>query len=48
MQTGMQDKFTVSKSVNQAYEETELGIIPEEEALVRQQFVPLPASYPIF
>jgi len=36
------------KSASQAYGDTELAIVLEIEALVKQQLVPLPAVYPVF
>ena len=42
------EKLALLKTVNKSYGETELCIIPEIEALVKQQISPLPASYPVF
>jgi hexosaminidase len=42
------EKLAILKTANQAYGETELCIVPEIEALVKQQMIPLPATYPIF
>ena len=42
------EKLTILKSASLAYGETELCIIPEIEALVKQQAAPLPESYPMF
>ena len=36
------------KTAAQAYGETELAIVAEIEALVKQQLAPLPATYPVF
>jgi hypothetical protein len=46
--TWTNEQLAVLKSSNQSYGETELCIIPEIEALVKQQVAPLPASYPVF
>jgi hexosaminidase len=42
------EKLAILKTANQVYAETELSIIPEIEAIVKQQMIPLPATYPIF
>ena len=42
------EKLAILKAANQVYGETELCIISEIEALVKQQVVPLPATYPVF
>jgi len=42
------EKSAMLKTANQVYGETELSIIPEIEALIKQQMIPLPSSYPIF
>jgi len=42
------EELGILKTASQAYGETELCIVPEIESLVRQQLVPLPATYPIF
>jgi len=44
----MNERLTILKNSSQAYGETELCIIPEIEALVKQQLTPLPNTYPIF
>ncbi len=40
--------MAVIKNAKQPYGETELDIIPEVEALIRQQMVPLPEGYSLF
>lgn len=42
------EKLAALKTANKSYAETELCIVPEIEALVKQQMSPLPASYPVF
>jgi hexosaminidase len=42
------EKLNILKTTNQVYGETELSVIPEIEALVRQQMIALPATYSIF
>jgi hexosaminidase len=42
------EKLSFLKTTNQVYGETELSVIPEIEALVRQQMTPLPTTYPVF
>ena len=36
------------KNAGRSYGETELAVISEIESLVKQQMIPLPASYPAF
>lgn len=42
------EQMAVLKKAGQPYSETELSVIPEIEALVKQQMQPLPASYSPF
>jgi hexosaminidase len=42
------EELAILKTASQVHAETELCIIPEIEALVKQQMIPLPLTYPIF
>lgn len=46
--TWINEELATLKAMNKPYAETELCIIPEIEALVKQQLSPLPASYSLF
>ncbi|MBS1974841.1 MAG: family 20 glycosylhydrolase [Bacteroidetes bacterium] len=47
-QNEINQNLEILKQADKAYGETELCIIPEVESLIKQQLMPLPASYPIF